>query len=221
MKQLVIVGAGGLGRQALTQLVADYAHGTEWLIAGYLDERGPQVLAPDATFPWLGYPASFEPGPQHVFVCAVGNPQSRRAQVEPLLAKGATFVSIRTRCYLDLRTRYGATFFGYDVSAGVDCRIGDYGFIEQQTLLGHDVTLGDYVHISPRCIVAGYVTVGNEVVIHSGALLSRGIRVGDGAVIGMGAVVLRDVPPGATVLGNPARIIATAHDTGRTTAVVA
>ena len=34
MKQLVIVGAGGLGRQALTQLVADYAHGTEWLVAG-------------------------------------------------------------------------------------------------------------------------------------------------------------------------------------------
>lgn len=214
MKQLIIVGAGGLGRQALTQLVADYAHGTAWLVAGYLDERGPDVLPADGPFAWLGYPALFEPGPQHVFVCAVGNPQSRRLQVEPLLSKGAQFVSIRTRCYLDLRTRYGATFFGYDVSAGVDCRIGDYGFIEQQTLLGHDVRVGDYVHISPRCIVAGYVNIGNEVTIHSGALLSRGITVGDGAVIGMGAVVLRDVPPGATVLGNPARVISINPDVG-------
>ncbi|WMI97603.1 acetyltransferase [Pseudomonas chlororaphis subsp. aurantiaca] len=207
MKQLVIVGGGGLGRQALTQLVADYAHGTEWLIAGYLDERGPNAIAASSPFPWLGYPALFTPTAQHIFVSTVGNPSSRRMQVEPLLAKGAQFVSIRTRCFLDLRTRYGATFFGYDVSVGVDCQIGDYGFIEQQTLVGHDVSIGDYVHISPRCVIAGYVKIGDGVVIHSGALLAREITVGDGAVIGMGAVVLRDVPPGATVVGNPARVV--------------
>ena len=207
MKQLIIVGGGGLGRQALTQLAADLAHGTQWLIAGFLDERGPDAIAANSAFPWLGYPHTFCPQPQHVFISAVGNPASRRLQVEPLVAKGAHFISIRTRCQLDLRTSHGATFFGYDVSFGVDCRVGDHGFIEQQTLVGHDVTIGDYVHISPRCVIAGYVTIGHGVVLHSGALLARNITVGDGAVIGMGAVVLRDVPAGATMVGNPANVV--------------
>ena len=46
--------------------------------------------------------------------------------------------------HLGVRTSYSPTFFGYDVSSGVDCRIGAYGFIDQQTMLGHDVVIGDY-----------------------------------------------------------------------------
>lgn len=215
MKQLVIVGGGGLGSQVLAQLTTDAAHGKQWQIVGFLDERGPGVIAEDLQMPWLGYPEHFEPGPQHVFVSAVGDPRSRRSQVRPLEARGANFISITTLCKLGARMRCGATFFGYDVGIGVDCQIGNHGFIDQEVLVGHDVVIGDFVHISPRCVIAGYVKVGDGVVIHSGALLARNITVGDGAVIGLGAVVLRDVPAGATVLGNPARVISSASDAFR------
>lgn len=207
MKKIIIVGAGGLGRQALAQLQVDHAHGIDWVIAGFLDERGPETVSEALYYPWLGYPESFMPEPDHCFVVAVGDPSSREQQVQPLLEKGAEFISVRTRCQLGTRTSYGATFFGYDVSSGVDCQIGSYGFIDQETLIGHDAVIGDYVHIGPRCLLAGYVKVGKGVVINSGAMLARGISVGDGAVIGMGAVVFKDVPPGATVAGNPARVI--------------
>ncbi len=50
------------------------------------------------------------------------------------------------------------------------------------------------------------VRVGEEVWIGGGAILLPGVTVGDGAVIGAGSVVTRDVPEGATVMGNPARI---------------
>jgi maltose O-acetyltransferase len=50
------------------------------------------------------------------------------------------------------------------------------------------------------------VTIGRNVWIGGGALLLPGITVGDDAVIGAGSVVTRDVPAGATVVGNPARI---------------
>ena len=48
-------------------------------------------------------------------------------------------------------------------------------------------------HLEPACYVG------------AGALLRQRVRVGTGALVGMGAVVLRDVPPSATVIGNPAR----------------
>ncbi|OWY15172.1 maltose acetyltransferase [Thioclava sp. F34-6] len=51
------------------------------------------------------------------------------------------------------------------------------------------------------------VRIGADVWIGGGAIILPGITVGDGALIGAGAVVTRDVPTGATVAGNPARII--------------
>lgn len=206
MKKVIIVGAGGLGRQSLAQLQTDYAHGLDWIIGGFLDERGPTTVSQELFYPWLGYPESFEPQADHIFVAAIGDPVSREVQIIPLLAKGAEFVSVRTRCQIGVRTTYGPTFFAYDVSTGVDCQIGGYGYIDQDALIGHDVVIGDYVHIGARCMLAGHVNVGKRVVIHSGAMISRGVTIGDDAVVGMGAVVFKSVPPGATVLGNPARV---------------
>jgi maltose O-acetyltransferase len=50
------------------------------------------------------------------------------------------------------------------------------------------------------------VTIGRNAWIGGGALILPGVVVGDDAIIGAGSVVTRDVPAGATVMGNPARI---------------
>jgi maltose O-acetyltransferase len=50
------------------------------------------------------------------------------------------------------------------------------------------------------------IHVGRNVWIGGGALILPGVRVGDHAIIGAGSVVTRDVPSGATVMGNPARV---------------
>lgn len=52
------------------------------------------------------------------------------------------------------------------------------------------------------------ITIGRDVWIGGGALILPGVTVGDGAVIGAGSVVTRNVPPGVTVVGNPARTLA-------------
>lgn len=51
------------------------------------------------------------------------------------------------------------------------------------------------------------VSIGRNVWIGGQAILLPGVTVGDDAIIGAGAVVTRDVPPGATVAGNPARVV--------------
>jgi maltose O-acetyltransferase len=49
------------------------------------------------------------------------------------------------------------------------------------------------------------IHIGRNVWIGGGALILPGVTVGDNAIIGAGSVVTRDVPPGKTVMGNPAR----------------
>lgn len=86
------------------------------------------------------------------------------------------------------------------------------------------ITIGDYCQIGPAVQIyaadhprdpalrrAGYesgipVTIGDNVWIGGAAIILPGVTVGDDAIIGAGSVVTRDVPPGATVVGNPARI---------------
>ncbi len=81
-----------------------------------------------------------------------------------------------------------------------------YSYVE------HDCVIGDYVTFAPGAKCNGNVVIGDHAYIGAGAVLRQGIpgrplQIGAGAVIGMGAVVTKDVPPGVTVIGNPARIM--------------
>lgn len=69
----------------------------------------------------------------------------------------------------------------------------------RNVVIEHQVTIGAEKGISP--------VVGNDVFIGAGAKILGGVRIGDGAKIGANAVVLADVPPGATMVGIPARMV--------------
>lgn len=74
-----------------------------------------------------------------------------------------------------------------------------YSYVE------HDCIIGDFVTFAPGAKVNGNVTIGDHAYIGSGAIIRQGLTIGAGVIVGMGAVVTRDVPPGVTVVGNPAK----------------
>lgn len=81
-----------------------------------------------------------------------------------------------------------------------------YSYVE------HDCIIGDYVTFAPGVKCNGNIHIEDHAYIGTGAVIKQGtpdkpLVIGKGAVVGMGAVVTKSVPPGVTVIGNPARIL--------------
>ena len=108
------------------------------------------------------------------------------------------------------------------VWVGADVRVGDRCKIQAFTFIPEGVTIEDDVFIGPHCVFtndpdlavkgrSGWkpTLVKKGAKIGANASILAGVIIGEGAVVGLGAVVLKDVPAGATVVGNPARIINT------------
>jgi sugar O-acyltransferase (sialic acid O-acetyltransferase NeuD family) len=70
----------------------------------------------------------------------------------------------------------------------------------------HDTRLDDGVHIGPGAHLAGEITVERCAFVGAGAIVLPRLVIGANSVVGAGAVVTQDVPAGAVVVGNPARI---------------
>ncbi len=85
--------------------------------------------------------------------------------------------------------------------------------IGAQTMLGPNVQIYCAQHhkdAAKRCAgleIAKPVTIGKRVWIGGAAILMPGVTIGDEAIVGAGSVVTKDVPAGATVVGNPARVM--------------
>jgi len=115
------------------------------------------------------------------------------------------FISYVSRAMTGIEIHPGATIgrrvfidHGFGVVIGETAEIGDDCTIYQgATLGGTSLSKGSKRH----------PTLGRGVIIGAGAQVLGGFTVGDGAKVGSNAVVVKAVPPGATAVGNPARVI--------------
>jgi len=139
-------------------------------------------------------------------------PAVRRALLAERLAAVGKGAVIRPPFHCDFGSNISV---GNNVFLNFNCVILDVCAVS----IGNDTQIGPAVQIyaadHPRGAAerkSGIefgrpVTIGRNVWIGGGAIILPGVTVGDDAVIGAGSVVTRDVPPGATVVGNPARVV--------------
>ncbi len=210
MKQLVIIGAGGFGREVLEWARACPAYRREWEIAGFLDDR-PDALAPyrGIGLGILGNTRDYLPRKEDVFICALGKPSQRAALRQRFLERGAQFTRvIHESCVIGRGVELGeGVILCPRVVLTCDLAIGPNTALNVASAVGHDARIGADCQISSFCDITGFVTVGDGVFMGSRASIIPGKRVGDGAVIGAGAVVVSNVPASVTVFGNPARLL--------------
>ncbi|QIK38050.1 serine O-acetyltransferase [Caldichromatium japonicum] len=94
----------------------------------------------------------------------------------------------------------GRRFF---IDHGMGVVIGETAVIGDDCTLYHGVTLGGISWQKGK----RHPTLGRDVIVGAGAKVLGPIQIGDGARIGSNAVILKSVPPGATVVGVPGRVI--------------
>jgi sugar O-acyltransferase (sialic acid O-acetyltransferase NeuD family) len=210
MKQLIIIGAGGFGREVLEWALHCPAYRREWEIAGFLDDRADALAAhPEIKLPILGNTRDYEPRPEDTFLCAMGTPVLRARMRQRFEAQGGTFTRlIHESCIVGRRVDLGpGVILCPRVVLTCDISVGANSAFNIGSAVGHDAVIGEDCQISSFCDITGYVHIGDRVMLGSRASIIPGKRVGDGAVVGAGSVVVANVPEAVTVFGNPARVL--------------
>lgn len=207
LPQLVIVGAGGFGREMLAWARQSTQFGREWTIKGFIDDNRHALDGKNTPGRVLGSISDYEPASDEVFICALGVPAVKRKVCEQLIGRGARFTRLFHRTAVlgdNVDMAEGVVLCPFSV-VSANNRLGKSVAINLHASIDHDAVVDDWSQINCHCDLTAAVKIGREVFLGSSVAIIPGVSVGDGAYVGAGAVVLRDVPPGAKVFGVPAR----------------
>lgn len=213
MQQIAIFGVSGFGREVIPLVHSQLKKMNEPYQLVFVDDNPPaaecngyQVLKYSQ---WLNLPAKT----RHISI-AIADSKIRQKLVARCNRDGVGFFEIRAQNFVqfdDVSIGVGAILcsFGHITS---NVQIGDHFHANIYSYVAHDCKIGNYVTFAPNVMCNGNVVIEDHVYVGAGAIIKQGqpgipTIIGHDAIIGMGAVVTRSVPPGITVVGNPAKPI--------------
>ncbi len=205
-EKIVIVGAGGFGREV------------EWLlnrvnrfnILGYIDDniiKGTQITDLNV----IGNIDDISKLDDEInIVIAIGNSITRKKIVEKIKKiKKVKFPNIiDPSVIIDEKFLKGE---GNIICAGtiatVNIKINNFNIINLDCTIGHDVEVKDFVTIYPSVNISGNVILNNCIEIGTGTQIIQGKVINENSIIGAGSVVIRDIESNVTAVGVPTRIL--------------
>ena len=206
MKNLIIIGAGGMGRTMYSNALESIGFGETFDIKGFIDDNLNALDEYPNYPPVIATIKDYRPVEDDVFVSSIGG-ASRRPCMEEIIARGGEFFELihqTARIYTNAKLGKG-NFIGAFSVVGNDAEIGDYNMIQSYTVIGHDARIGNWNRIDTHVTCVGGIVIEDEVNIHTSAVISHGVTVGSGAHVGALSFVIRKVKAGTTVMGNPAK----------------
>lgn len=209
MKNLIIVGAGGMGRSVYCIATGSIGYGEVFQIKGFIDDDLHSMDEFENYPPMLGRIGEYEICEDDVFVCSIGNTKTKKYICENLKARGAKFKTLIHKTAIvrqNAKIGDGCIIADY-ASVGADCEIGENTLVQTFSIVAHDCKIGNYVRIDTHSTCVGGVIVEDCATIHTTAVVSHKVVVGEGAVVAAMSFVIKKVKPNTTVYGNPAKVL--------------
>lgn len=209
MRQLLIIGARGFGREIFNMLPDCLGYGKDFIVKGFLDDKVDALDGHPGFSPIIDSVEQYIIQPDDVFICALGDVRWKKYYVELILSKGGEFINlIHKNSTIRINTKIGVgCIISDNVLLSCDVSIGNFVTFLSFSIIGHDVVVGDYCHLASFTFLGGGAMLGNLSTVHPGARVLPHIKVGGGSTIGAGSVVIRNVKDSVTVFGNPAKIL--------------
>ena len=200
--RLLIIGAGGFGREVLQWAQDVQAQGNvDWEIGGFLDANAQALEKFQIEFPVLGDPQTWQIGASDRFICAIGDPAIRLRICRELQSRGAEFITlihpsaiVGSRCDIGI-----GTILCPGVTVTVDATIGNFVILNVRSCVGHDACVGDGCTVNDFCDITGNVQLGEGVFLGSHSSVTPSAKVGNYARVGAGSVIVRRVRSNTTL----------------------
>lgn len=204
MNDLIIVGAGGFGREVAWLVQRINAVHPSYNLLGFVDDadikqtiEGYKILGNRT---WL---KSLNPKP--LLVCAIGNPALRSKITAELAAfQFATLIdpSVSKSDYVKIGE---GSIICANCILTTNITIGKHVILNLACTVGHDTVLNDFVSVMPGVMIAGEVNIGQGVFLGTGSNVINQINIGESSTIGGGSTVVNDIPSNVTAVGVPAK----------------
>lgn len=211
MKDLIIFGASGFGREVawLVERINNVA--PTWNLLGFMDDDDSIQGTSVNGYKVLGKTKDVGSYPDAYFVCAVGASRTREKIINNLKSvnpdiKFGTVIDPSVEKSDLVSIGEGSIICAHTIIT-VNISIGKHVIINLDCTVGHDAVLSDFVTLYPSVNVSGMTKIGHAVELGTGMQIIQGKSVGDYSIVGAGAVVVKDIPEKCTAVGSPAKPI--------------